>query len=290
MRALREVREAVCDPKLPLATVVRRALILAYELAHEPFTEWLERELSGYPPGHPLPSFRLHAAPSLVRFADSSRDRSRVEPVARDGQTDAVRRFIDQRAGLREGVAAIEQALAERRELTEGWPSDLAINHATLGHDYRRGPVRAWKAIPRSAVAFTAEAVRNRLLLFVLEISGEADASGEAGGLARPPAPILADAFDAAILHGTRRGGHGRPVPQGDRWRLADALVAAGLDESRVAEVVQAAAGERPDPPSGPPSAEVSRAVAAAVGERTSSYREQIQGRVTTAIRQYWGA
>jgi hypothetical protein len=222
----------------------------------------------------------------LVRFTDPDHAKARVEPVAWHGQTDAVRRFINQRAGLREGVAELKQAIEERRELVEAWPSHLAINHATLGQDRGRGPVRAWKAIPRNAIAATTESIRNRLLLFTLELS--AGGEGEAAGA--PDARLVADAFDAAVVNGTRRGNHGRPVLPGDAHRLMAALLAAGLDQARVADLVQVVAAERPDPPTGRPSAEVARVVVAAVGERTRALREQTNGRVATAIRQYWGA
>lgn len=286
MRVLREVREAACDAKVPLVTVLRRGAVLAYALAHEPFTEWVERELGGYPSGGALPTYRLHPASSFVRFTDPSRDRSRVEPVSWDGQPDAVRRYMDQRAGLREAAGAVELALADRRELTEAWPADLAINHATLGHDIGRGPVRAWKLIPRPAVAGSMEAIRNRLLLFTLELSADGDRD-DAG---RPDAILVADAFDAVVVHGTRRAGHGRPVPTGDAHRLHGALLAAGLDGSRASEIVHAARAERPSPPSGRPGEQVSRLVVAAVGERAKVYRAQVHSRVTAAIRQYWGA
>ena len=58
MSLLREIQDTAVDASTPLAVVLRKCMILASRLGHEPFKKWVDEELNGYPPEGDLPSYR----------------------------------------------------------------------------------------------------------------------------------------------------------------------------------------------------------------------------------------
>jgi hypothetical protein len=68
---LREIQEAAIDAKTPLAVVLRKSMLLAARLGHEPFKKWIHDELDGYAREDELPSYRCvgHGVISIGNFA-----------------------------------------------------------------------------------------------------------------------------------------------------------------------------------------------------------------------------
>ena len=59
MNLLKDIRDDLLDPAAQVSGVLRKALVLAFELRNEDLTQWVNYELGGYPDGVKVPSYRL---------------------------------------------------------------------------------------------------------------------------------------------------------------------------------------------------------------------------------------
>jgi hypothetical protein len=55
---LREIQNAAASDEIPVATLLRKARILAVRLNHEPLQRWVTSELESYGPEDELPDYR----------------------------------------------------------------------------------------------------------------------------------------------------------------------------------------------------------------------------------------
>jgi len=58
MDSLEQIKEGAVGNEMPLDEVLRRCLILASTLRHEPLKEWARSELNGYLSVDNIPSYR----------------------------------------------------------------------------------------------------------------------------------------------------------------------------------------------------------------------------------------
>jgi hypothetical protein len=59
MGLLQDIRDGAVDSQSDLNNLLRRCQILSHTLKHQPFREWVEHELNGYPKGAELPPYRI---------------------------------------------------------------------------------------------------------------------------------------------------------------------------------------------------------------------------------------
>ena len=71
MKLIGIIRDETVDAKVSLATVLRRAKVLASMLGEENFKAWVDNELEGYGQEADLPSYRCFKALSLGTFSGS---------------------------------------------------------------------------------------------------------------------------------------------------------------------------------------------------------------------------
>jgi hypothetical protein len=179
MSLLRDIQDAAITTDQPLASVLRKARVLAARLGNEPLRQWISHELNGYPPKATLPPYRaLRQVPVRGTFAGPFRQATNlpVPPLAfpealRDGELFTF--SFDQ------PVAAYEEMLrADPGDFHAPWPADaLAALRPSTGD---MACVSAWRVLTRGDVVGVVDGVRNRLLEFVLELEREAPDAGEA--------------------------------------------------------------------------------------------------------------
>jgi len=258
MSLLREIQDAAVDGSTSLAVVLRKCMVLAARLGHEPFKRWVDAELNGYPPGADLPPYRhVGGIASIGTLAGPlgamlNRVPLPLAPIPAD-----VRDHYDH-VEFREGVAKLEEMARpdpEGRDLVSRWSGDLI---AQVADKYYQGYrlLEAYMEIPKNAVVGVLDVVRNKALKFALEIEEEAPAAGETSPGTKPvPDARVAQIFNTFIMGGAQNVAVGSPaavqhaqqIQAGDLNALKRFLIDRGLEEGDVAEL-EAAIGE--DPPS----------------------------------------
>jgi hypothetical protein len=231
MSLLRDIQDAAIATDRPLASVLRKARVLAARLDNESLRRWVSHELNGYPLDTTLPAYRaLRQVPVRGAFAGPFRQVNNmpIPPLAfprelRDGELFTF--SFDQ------PVAAYEEMLhADPGDFQAPWPADaLVALRPSMGD---MGCLTAWRVLARGEVVGVVEGVRNRLLEFVLELEQEAPEAGEADPSELPvSAERITQIFHTTIYAGTTMtdqsinvqgttgniaGGQGNTTRQGD--------------------------------------------------------------------------
>lgn len=179
MSLLRDIQNDVIDTNVDISVILRKCKVLAVRLGNEPFENWVDQELNGYKNKNLLPDYRIVQVYSKGHFSG---------PFG-TGLNNADIPFLSIPEKYRENLSkcyCIESIgyyinllnNSKGANLAEQWPPDLV---AYTGRDIYQGMncMAAWKLIPNSSIFSLVEAVRNRILSFVLEIGKEAPDAGE---------------------------------------------------------------------------------------------------------------
>jgi hypothetical protein len=181
MSLLREIQDAAVDATTPLAVVLRKCMILAARLGHEPFKKWVDEELDGYPHDAELPAYRRIAGlMSVGNFAGPLGASLKNVPL-RMAPVPAELRDKYMKGEFREGVAKLADMAKPDEEggkLVARWSGDLV---SQVSDKYFEGYelLEAHIEIPRNAVVGVLDAVRNKVLKFALEIEQQNPAAGD---------------------------------------------------------------------------------------------------------------
>lgn len=179
MSLLLDIQNDVIDSNIDISVILRKCKVLAVRLGNEPFENWVDRELDGYKNKKQLPDYRIVQVYSQGNFSGSFGS----------GLNNADIPFLSipkkYRENLRkcyfvEPIGYYINSLKNSKggNFKEQWPPDLV---AYTGGDIYQGMncMSAWKLIPNASIFSLVEAVRNRILNFVLEIGKEAPDAGE---------------------------------------------------------------------------------------------------------------
>ncbi len=278
MGLLQDIEAHAADRDRPLADLLRRCLILAYRLGHAPFRAWVERELNGYPQEAELPAYR-YGLRGILKADLSGPMQSFVKnanvPVTSipEPYRESIVRF-----DFRESVAELEDLVRASRAEGNGSvmrhvPVEVYANVTIYqGHS----TMSLWAELSLAALVGVLDQVRNRALLFALEIEAENPAAGEAAPGSNP----VAEARVAAIYHNViaadivnlAQGSSGivqageLSVVAGDLDGLLAFVRNLGLEESDVSQLREALAKDQ--------------AVAPGLGEQTRDWL----GRTTVKV------
>lgn len=180
MSLLREIQDAAVDSKVELATLLRKCKVLAARLGNAEFKKWVESELSGYESKDELPDYRILPVNSKGHFSGPYGSGLRNADIPMLSIPEEFRENLKY-AYLMEPVASMEAlvANADGGLAKEPWNPDLV---AFVGRNIYQSMncMQAWKVIPVTAVVAVLDAIRNRILSFVLEIEAEAPDAGDA--------------------------------------------------------------------------------------------------------------
>lgn len=180
MSLLREIQDAAIDSNTELAVLLRKCKVLAARLGNPEFKQWVENELSGYNDVESLPDYRILIVNSKGDFSGPFQSGIRNANIPLLCIKEELRKSLSH-SYLNQSVAAME-ALVESASggtLKEPWNPDLV---AYFGQDIYENMncMQAWKVIPVTGIVAALDAVRNRILNFVLEIEAESPEAGEA--------------------------------------------------------------------------------------------------------------
>ncbi len=166
-----QLREELLDDETSLCRALRRAVVLAHSLDNAPFKQWVEGELEGYGGGKPVPAYRCLSSPILATITNGVAIVKR-QPLALDGFTPEMKDSL-KTLYLRYPVGELEHLAAGGSEdLKEFWPGDLVRLAHQLLTSLADGAMlmEVYRPIPQHAIRGALEAVRNKLLQFVLEL------------------------------------------------------------------------------------------------------------------------
>ncbi len=154
------------------STVLRKCLVLASRLGHQPLKSWAQWELDGYPDSIEVPDYRiLYGLQSFGHFLglggaslqDAPLSTLRLPEVARDDYANPK---------LRQGVRAIAEMIKGNTTgvIRWAWPAEAyeVFNHEGYRDDLRL--MQAWISVPAATLAGLLDTIRNRVLSFALEL------------------------------------------------------------------------------------------------------------------------
>jgi hypothetical protein len=182
MGLLTEIQNDIVNEQISTSSIFRKALILAYNLEHDEFKNWVEMELDGYVRinnesfdtwSKRLPIYRkIH--PKVYGDVASAFSRNPQTPIMIPELVDALPEDI-KTVHLQQGIPGLEKLLESDGEfLGVAWPDDvvLLLNESLF---QPQGQVCASisNSFPKSQVTDIIETVRNRLLKFTLELKKE---------------------------------------------------------------------------------------------------------------------
>lgn len=180
MSLLREIQDAAVNSDVELATLLRKCKVLAARLGNDEFKSWVDNELDGYKSADGLPDYRILTVNSKGHFAGAFGSTLNNADIPLSCIPEEFRENLA-KSYMRGAVASLETLVTKSTSGTasEPWNPNLV---AFVGQDIYQGMncLQAWKVIPLTSIVAALDAVRNRILSFVLEIESEAPDAGEA--------------------------------------------------------------------------------------------------------------
>jgi hypothetical protein len=172
MKLLEEIVATAVQGNQPVADLLRRCLVLSYELHNDKLRKWVEEELNGYDHKEDLPDYRDPTVVSKGTFHGSFGSAIENRPIPSLALKEQHRKLIET-AKLAQPIAAYDRATAgEVGNAIINWPTNLvAAYQAKIIEGYAL--VAAWQEIPASVFVSLVDTVRNRVLQFALELKKE---------------------------------------------------------------------------------------------------------------------
>jgi hypothetical protein len=180
MSLLREIQDAAISSEVELTTLLRKCKVLSARLGNDDFKRWVDNELDGYKNAEDLPEYRLLYVNSKGHFSGAFGSGLTNADIPMSCIPEEFRDNLS-KSYMHGAIASLEALVAKSDGGTasEPWNPDLV---AHVGQSIYQGMncMQAWKVIPITSIVATLDAVRNRILNFVLEIEAEAPDAGEA--------------------------------------------------------------------------------------------------------------
>ena len=173
MKLVDEIIDGAVDGRTPLADVLRKCLVLSFQLKNDRLKEWVEKELNGYGREDTLPEYRdlqLHSKGHFLGAAGASISNLPLPLAVLDQKHQAYMRT----AKCKAPIASYDTGgkTDEDQNAIIPWPPDLiAVYQSKFINGYTLA--QAWQEVPASALVSLVETVRNRVLRFALEIRDE---------------------------------------------------------------------------------------------------------------------
>lgn len=248
MKLLDEIIDSAVDHNIPIATVLRRCLVLANTLKNDKLKTWVINELNGYDDTKPPPSYRVFHVEALGFFIGYGQGQLHDQPLTPSVMKDQDREWATT-ASLRRSVASYEPVAndPETKTARVPWPASIVARYQTAFIEDEGWVLnRAYQSIPRACFINLVETVRNKLLEFALEIRNEIG-SGDATPSNPPPTDVerlvvnIIQGGQTNVYGGTIGGdviqGTGHTVVKGDFATLGGALKHIGFTDASLDEL-----------------------------------------------------
>ena len=243
---LDDIINLAIDGKQPLTDLLRKVLLLGYELKNEQLKIWANQELNGYDHGRNAPDYRIVPGPAKGHFLgpfNAQFNNHIIPPAAMDKPH---RKFAES-VYLMQSVSAYEDAIKQpkgRAVLTFPWPSDLVVYYQEKLMQNGFICHSAWQEISECVLVEVLDAVRNRTLNMALQLKDELGTSY--ADLRKEKSQETETNIHNIIFQNTGgnttvafgvvdASGQGQTViAAGDKQALGAALIQAGLNQPEV--------------------------------------------------------
>lgn len=177
MKLLEEIIASSLSSDQKLPDLLRKCLVLAYQLNNDLLKEWVEKELNGYGGDAELPDYRKIFAGAKGLFLGPYNAQLPNQPIASVVMEPEHRHFAE-RVEFRQPIAAYDEKRADKLSAVIQWPQNLVVMYQAKFYDgYALN--RAWQEIPGSTIASLVDTVRTKILSFALEIKKQLGAEPE---------------------------------------------------------------------------------------------------------------
>ncbi len=172
-------------------------MILAARLGHQPFRDWVEYELNGYPEGAPLPPYREKQPVQLMGDFMNMAWKATSVPIPAEAVPEKLRDLVLLRT-FPQAVSVLEELASSPNESIK---SPVPLTLAPLIRLYRdMNCVSVWEEMPRNFFRGLLDQVRNKVLAFALEIEKTNPEAGEGKpGSAPIPAETVSQIHQTTI-------------------------------------------------------------------------------------------
>jgi hypothetical protein len=169
-----DIIHSASDSNESVSALLRKCLMLAFQLKNDKLKTWVERELNGYKAENEIPAYRKINAVAKGNFIRLDGIVLRNQPL-QSFVLDPKDRHFATEIELLQPIAAYA-ALSPNPEgvpILE-WPPDLTVYYQDkFFENYTLN--RAWQVIPPSVLVGLVDTVRTRILRFALELKDELD-------------------------------------------------------------------------------------------------------------------
>jgi hypothetical protein len=242
MKLIDEIIAEAVESETKVSSLLRKCLVLAFELKNEKLKHWVESELNGYADRTTVPDYRKTYLNSKGNFSGPMGGSMKNRPLPMGVLEEKYRELLEP-SYFSEAIAAYDID-TKGREGTLGipWRPDLiAINQQKFYAGWALSS--AWQEIPIGLFPSIIDTVKTRVLRFALEIREAL------GSVDENPANLPAAKVEAAVTNFIFGGNNvinsqvaqlsqqGNTIVQGDFDALTKALHALGVDESDIAEL-----------------------------------------------------
>ncbi|WP_372716167.1 hypothetical protein [Novipirellula sp.] len=200
MSLLRDIQNNAIDGSTDLSSLLRSCTVLGARLGNDDFRNWVSNELNGYQDAKSLPDYRVLAVRSKGDFYGpfgSGLRNADIPPMSIPAD------FRDRLfyCRIQDPVASIQDLVKKAESSLRGpWPVELT-QYAGNEIFENYNCLQAWQSIPCNTMVALLDAVRNRLLSFVLEIEAEEPDAGEAPINSEPiPDKVVSQIFNTIIM------------------------------------------------------------------------------------------
>jgi AbiTii len=242
MKLINEIIAEAVDSEKPVTNLLRKCLILAFDLKNDKLKAWVENELNGYEDKTSVPDYRKAHLNSKGNFSGPFGGAMRNKPLPL-GVLDQKYRDLLDLTYFSDAIASYETATkAKGGQLGIPWRPDLiALNQEKFYEGWALSS--AWLEIPLGLFPSIVDTVKSRVLRFALEIRealGTVDDEPE-----KLPAAKIEAAVNTFIFGGNnvinsqveQLSQQGNTIIAGDFSSLAKALKALGIADSDVVEL-----------------------------------------------------
>jgi hypothetical protein len=189
MSLIKQIQQATTSVGVEVPTLLRQCKLLAAHLRNEPFAQWVEWELNGYPDVDSLPAYRVTTVDSYGNFEGQFK-RAHSMKIEVSVLPEAMRERY-RHAYMLNGVSVYVDILANSNDkgaVHERWPLGITLEYASKLIPGTQC-IAAWKLIPTAAMARLLDAVKTKVLGFVIDIEREDPRAGDVPFHEEPPIP-----------------------------------------------------------------------------------------------------
>jgi hypothetical protein len=173
MSLLNEIRDSAIDANINISVVLRKCKVLSIKLGNNFLKKWVDEELNGYKDVDSLPDYRIFHVNSKGHFVGPAGSALKNGDIPLVSIPEKFRKNLEKSFCMQPIAAYISILNSGNSDiLQEPWPPDLVAFVGKKIYQYMNC-ISAWKVIPRASLVALVEAVRNRILNFVLEIENE---------------------------------------------------------------------------------------------------------------------